>query len=103
MLFADMLREQGLRSSTIKVMLASISSIAEILQLEFPSGGKAVGLLLKGMQTIEGQAQEGPGTLPSEWGTVINPEGYQQWDWRVKQAVAKVVIAQFFGWRASSV
>ncbi len=50
-------------------------------------------LLLKGMKDMEGTVQEGPATLPSEWGTMIDPLKYDEWEWATKRAVVKVLIA----------
>ncbi len=83
--------------------MASIKAVIQLLGGTFDSEGKAMKLLFKGMQELEESKTEGPATTPHEWGEHINPALYSSWAWPVKQAVVKLVLAQFFGWRASSV
>jgi hypothetical protein len=69
MVYADYLREHlHQKHTTIGVHLTSINSIVTLFEGTFDHQAKAVQLLLKGMQKLEGLSQEGATIIPSHWG-----------------------------------
>lgn len=59
-------------------------------------------MLLKGFKNEEPPRQQRPALFPHDWLSGLNLEQWDTWAPNVKEAACMLIIAQYFGWRAST-